>query len=382
MNGVFGCQHADAVTTSLPFPAQLSAAIVAFTIESDNAAEGRVAHRTTSHGAAGPSRSVWMASIAMWFNCVRGLADAGPLTVAELSQRLRMETNLDGMRRWGYVTIDGVGRVERGQVRPRPKPWSVLALTRRGEAVAEAWRPIPDEIERRWRERFGAEPIDRLRAALVTLVAADGRRLPDFMPIGSVYGVGIDPPPPVREEPDRVSELPLVSLLSRVLLGFALDYEQQAKLPLAVFLDGLRVIDGDGVPLRELPARAGVSKEAIAMIVKRLESAGCVVAEPIRGARRGQQARLTDDGGAKAKRAGARRCERILDAWRGRYGGDAISAVAAALEPIVGDGTSSGSPLFEGLAPPAGGWRAEVPPPERLPWFPMVLHRGGYPDGS
>jgi DNA-binding MarR family transcriptional regulator len=257
----------------------------------------------------------------------------------------------------------------------------VLALTRRGEAVAEAWRPIPDEIERRWLERFGAEPIDRLRAALVALVAADGRRLPDYMPIGSVYGVGIDPPPP-GDDPDRVPELPLVSLLSRALLAFALDYEQRARLSLAVFLDGLRVIDGDGVPLRELPARAGVSKEAIAMIVKRLESAGCIVVEPIPGARRGQQARLTSDGGAKAKRAGARRCERILDGWRGRYGGDAVSAVGDALAPIVGDGTSSGSALFGGLQPPAGGWRAEVPPPERLPWFPMVLHRGGYPDGS
>jgi hypothetical protein len=59
-----------------------------------------------------------------------------------------------------------------------------------------------------------------------------------------------------------------------------------------------------------------------------------------------------------------------------------IAAVADALEPIAGDGTRAGSPLFAGLQPPAGGWRADVPAPERLPWFPMVLHRGGYPDGS
>jgi hypothetical protein len=27
-------------------------------------------------------------------------------------------------------------------------------------------------------------------------------------------------------------------------------------------------------------------------------------------------------------------------------------------------------------------WRASVPNPETLPHYPMVLHRGGYPDGS
>ncbi len=28
------------------------------------------------------------------------------------------------------------------------------------------------------------------------------------------------------------------------------------------------------------------------------------------------------------------------------------------------------------------GWRAKVPKPATLPHFPMVLHRGGFPDGS
>ena len=36
----------------------------------------------------------------------------------------------------------------------------------------------------------------------------------------------------------------------------------------------------------------------------------------------------------------------------------------------------------EGLEPPTGSWRAKVPPPDTLPAYPMVLHRGGYPDGS
>lgn len=49
--------------------------------------------------------------------------------------------------------------------------------------------------------------------------------------------------------------------------------------------------------------------------------------------------------------------------------------------------------LADGLVPPAGCWRSERPylaqtqrlladPTAALPWHPMVLHRGGWPDGS
>jgi hypothetical protein len=40
------------------------------------------------------------------------------------------------------------------------------------------------------------------------------------------------------------------------------------------------------------------------------------------------------------------------------------------------------SPLFAGLKPYPDGWRGDVRPADTLPWFPMVLHRGGWPDGS
>jgi methyltransferase (TIGR00027 family) len=38
--------------------------------------------------------------------------------------------------------------------------------------------------------------------------------------------------------------------------------------------------------------------------------------------------------------------------------------------------------LFEALEPHRDNWRALVRPPRTLPNYPMVLHRGGYPDGS
>jgi hypothetical protein len=39
-------------------------------------------------------------------------------------------------------------------------------------------------------------------------------------------------------------------------------------------------------------------------------------------------------------------------------------------------------PLFRGLEPYPDGWRASVPRPEGLPHYPMVTHRGVFPDGS
>ena len=65
-----------------------------------------------------------------------------------------------------------------------------------------------------------------------------------------------------------------------------------------------------------------------------------------------------------------------------RYGAGALDQLRAALEHVVGDGTYASSPLAAGLDPYPDNWRARVRRPETLPHHPMVLHRGGYPDGS
>lgn len=82
----------------------------------------------------------------------------------------------------------------------------------------------------------------------------------------------------------------------------------------------------------------------------------------------------------KAQGAYATRLPEIERLWRERFG-DAVDSLRASLTLLVGEGTAS-SPLFAGLEPPPNGWRAKVPTPETLPHFPMILHRGGYPDGS
>jgi hypothetical protein len=82
---------------------------------------------------------------------------------------------------------------------------------------------------------------------------------------------------------------------------------------------------------------------------------------------RGKQARLTADRGARAKTGGHRRIDATLEDWEGRYGADVIAQAVSALEPIVGDATRDGSPLFAGLEPPPEGWRARVRPPHTMP---------------
>ena len=91
---------------------------------------------------------------------------------------------------------------------------------------------------------------------------------------------------------------------------------------------------------------------------------------------------------ARLTPAGAAARQRYLDltreiegGWQGRFGAEAISGLRAALERLAGPG-APGSPLFAGLEPDPAGWRAAVRKPLTLPHYPMVLHRGGYPDGS
>ena len=105
--------------------------------------------------------------------------------------------------------------------------------------------------------------------------------------------------------------------------------------------------------------------------------------EPDPAVSRGKVLRLTAKG-LKAQQ----KCGRLLAASRGVVEIDAtepspVDDLRAALEPLVGDGTLASSPLVRGLEPYPDNWRAAVAPaPATLPHYPMVLHRGGYPDGS
>jgi methyltransferase (TIGR00027 family) len=370
-------QQAEHPSGPLSVSALLSQTLVAFTIELDNEAEHRLPHRTTNHGAQGDG--AWLTSLAMFENCLRFVTDQ-PITVRELETRTRTGTNLDGMRRWGHITIDGTSKKIR---KTRLGPGAVLRATARGLRAREAWLPLPGLIEQRWRERYGAELIGPLRHRLEATAAQLDPGLPDTLPIldPALFSRGPDPALPPRPEPQDVTALPLSALLSRVLLAFALEYEAESELSLAVGANLLRVLRTDGTRLRDLPPLTGISKEAVAWAMGVLLRAGQAAEEPDPAASRGKVARLTAQG-LRAQRLHLDFLGTVEDRWRERFGRDTIGALRESLEALALGADGQPPPLFQALQPYPDNWRAALPLPRTLPYYPMVLHRGGYPDGS
>jgi DNA-binding MarR family transcriptional regulator len=141
-----------------------------------------------------------------------------------------------------------------------------------------------------------------------------------------------------------------------------------------------RILGAQGIPIGDLPKRAGVSNEAISMSLGFLQKHDHVVVEP-NPAGRGKLARLTRKGLA-AQAAYGQLLGVIEKRWGARFGQDEIANLRRSLGRLVGEPTAQRSPLLAGLEPHPEGWRASVPRPDALPHHPMVLHRGGYPDGS
>jgi hypothetical protein len=157
----------EPMNRGLPLPTLLSHALVAFTIEFDNEAERQICHRTTRHGStAGSLHAAWLVSMAMWSNCMQFVGEEG-IPIRELERRARTNTNLAGMQRWGYITVEP----DPADRRPNPprSAWVVRA-TPAGRKAQEVWRPLFDVIEECWQTRFGQEAIRNLRASLERLV--------------------------------------------------------------------------------------------------------------------------------------------------------------------------------------------------------------------
>src|SRR5580704_9041154 len=110
---------------SLPLSALLSQALVAFTIEFDNEFEHQMPHRTTNHGSTtGSPDGPWLVSLVMWSNCMQFIGEDG-VRVGELEDLARTPTNLNGMERWGYVTV----QPDPADTRPKPprSAWVIRA---------------------------------------------------------------------------------------------------------------------------------------------------------------------------------------------------------------------------------------------------------------
>ena len=367
---------------NLPLSALLSQALVAFTIEFDNEFEHQMPHRTTHHGATDSARSgPWLVSLAMWSNCMQFVGDDG-VRVRDLAALARTETNLKGMERWGYVAIkpeagDGSKKSPRSQ-------WMIRA-TSKGRQAREVWRPLFEEIEKRWQARFGQREIGSLRELLATLTSQFAFDLPDCLPILG-YGLRNNLPVSIRggagqRKDSEGAPLPLPVLLSRVLLAFALEFERESEISLAIGANVLRILGGNAVRVRDLPALSGVSKEAISVAFGFLQKKKLITVRADRTAIRTKVIELTSKG-RQAQHEYSDLLREIEGRWSARFGAGTIAGLRESLERFVGEPTAELSPLFRGLDPYPDGWRASVPKPATLPHFPMVLHRGGFPDGS
>ncbi len=234
------------------------------------------------------------------------------------------------------------------------------------------WRPLFGVIEQRWEARFGKAQIDKLRGSLSALVSQIDVELPEYLPVLG-YGFCTEILSQKRSTP-AVVEGGLPVLLSKVLLAFTLDFEREFDLSLPMCANVLRVLDEAGLRARALPRLAGVSKEAIKTALGFLAKRRLIVES-------GQLVRLTPKGRI-AQEAYRKRLSVTEELWRAQLGKELIGKLRESLEHLVGEPTAQRSPLFLGLTPHPGGWRAAIPEPETLPHYPMVLHRGGYPDGS
>jgi DNA-binding MarR family transcriptional regulator len=376
----------DSSSVKLPLATLLSHTLVAFTIEFDNEAERQMPHRTTNHGAtsnvtSGMPYRPWLVSLAMWANCMQFVGERG-IRVGELEQLAGTPSNLNGMERWGYITI--APDLEDQHAKPRRSDW-VIRATPAGRTAREIWRPLFGVIEQRWVERFGSARIAHLRKSLQAVVVQLNEGLPDCLPI---LGYGLfsirhqkNPRPSATRDNGRAVDLPLSALLSRALLTLATEFEERMKLSLAICANLLRVLHAQGLPLKDIPHLSGVSKEAISTALGFLRKRKLVLIEATQPGSRARVVRLTPTG-RLAKNAYPKLLAQIEETWPSRFGEEAVRSLRESLEELVGEGEAVQSPLFQGLVSYPDGWRASVPKPETLPHFPMVLHRGGFPDGS
>ena len=357
-----------------PLSTPLSQLLIAFTIEWDNELDHRLARTDLGHRLP--------ISMVMWSNFLRFIGDG--ITVGELVEATGLPKSktlsiCGGMERWRYVFVSQ----EAAGAAPTSKRegWGSARGVRRdsfvlptsiGQKTQEIARPLFGEIEERWEKRFGDGAIGELRHTLGEVNSALDMELPEYLPIvGSANGMRAE----VEHRPRRSStgaSLPV--LLAQTLLAYTLEFERESDLSLPLTANFVRILDGAGLDVSKIPAISGVSREATSMALRFLTKSGHVSLVA-------RQARLTPRG-RDAQAAATRRHAAVERAWDTK---PLRTALQAALDQRA--------QLSEGLRPYPDGWRARKKyaaqtnaviddPTGRLPHYPMVLHRGGWPDGS
>jgi hypothetical protein len=370
-----------------PLSTPLSHLLVAFTIELDNEFERRMGEAVATR----PFR----VSVVMWSNFLRVVGDGitvGSLPAAVGLPKTRVLSTLGGMERWGYVELRPPGaRTEPpkkrdgfGSGRALQKDW-VVCPTDVGRMAQKTWPPLFGEIERRWDERFGADELAELRESLTSLVDRLDARLPEYLPIvtGS-NGMAAEVQAP---HAPATMPVPLTTLLSQVLLAYTLEFERESQVSLPLDANVVRLLGASGVDVRALPTAAGVSSEAISMALTYLTRHGLAEVDG-----RPKLASLTPRG-LDVRESSPGRHSAVEQRWTSVFGRDELARLRAAMRAVLEEREGARMRLALGLRPHPEGWRARgryleqteamlADPRSGLPAHPMVLHRGGWPDGS
>jgi hypothetical protein len=342
-----------------PLSAMLSQAFVAFTIEFDNEFEHQVPHRTTNHGSTpGYARAPWLVSMAMWTRYMRYIPLEG-VTVGQLQATLHTSSKDLQMwlirlgQWWNYLSFQPAP--ERGSSKRLPAQTIVLP-TVGGRKAIEVWRGLTPIMEQRWRERFGDQKVSMLREALQEIAGQ------------------LDPALPHSVAHDAM----LPQLLERVLFAFAYDFDQRSTAPLEACANVLRVLPDEGTRVRDLPQLTYLSVDGVAAATRQLLRGGWVT---LHSANRSKSLIPTAKGRI-ARDQYAKLYSELENDWRARFGDALLNRLRASLETLCNQEESGDPPLLCGIAPYSDGWRAALPPLRGLPYFPMITHRGGFPDGS
>ena len=224
--------------------------------------------------------------------------------------------------------------------------WPVR-LTASGEVAIKIWPELIPEIDARWSKRFG-DDATRLRRSLEAIEHEIDLELPEGLPWAILEFPRFAPRKSAAED-----GMPLPVLLSRVLLAFALDFEQDSRTPIWMSANAIRVLGDEPIPETEIPKRTGCSEETSG-IGWQLKPYIIVERDPARG--RGRFVRLSE-AGLKTQHKYHRLTREIEERWLECFNG-AAEQIREALTALL-----NRSELSEGLKPPPGTSRAGVHTP-------------------
>jgi DNA-binding MarR family transcriptional regulator len=354
--------HRQPKDSSRPLSALLSQVLVAFTVEFDNEFERQIAE------AGYPGARL---SLAVWANLMRFVPAAGisvrDLTAEAIAEQTHVKFQLGCLERWGFVTLQventagkqAPARAGRQLLHAIRNAWGsgrgingtcLARLTTKGEKAAQIWLPLFAAVEKRWRKRFGGDEIKLLRESLEAIAG----QLTIELPQGVASVLDMTKAFPARRTHDVAAQF-LPTLLSQVLLAFAIEFKRESTAPIALCANVLRVLGEEPVRISEIPRLTGGSPEATSAIGWQLAPYVAVTADPT--AKRGKVARLTPKG-VEAQRNYHRAVAEIEKRWEKCYGRDKIRGLRESLEGLLSAEQGDRLLISEGLIPPPGTVRA------------------------